>query len=89
MKQHFIYLTTNLVNNKKYIGLTNKIKRRRARHFADLKRNKHDNSFLQKEFNIYGEENFIFTVEFEGDVTPEEIGNKEKEFIKFYDSYKN
>lgn len=86
---YYIYKIENLVNNKKYIGLTNNIKRRRARHFTDLRRNKHDNSFLQKEFNIYGEENFSFTIEFEGDVTSEEIGNKEKEFIKFYDSYKN
>ena len=86
---YYIYKIENLINHKKYIGLTNNIERRRARHFTDLKRNQHDNSFLQKEFNIYGEENFIFTIEFEGDITSEEISNKEKEFIKFYDSYKN
>ena len=86
---YYIYKIENLINHKKYIGLTNNKERRRARYFTDLKRNQHDNSFLQKEFNIYGEENFIFTIEFEGDITSEEISNKEKEFIKFYDSYKN
>lgn len=78
-----------MVNHKKYIGLTNNIVRRRNRHFYDLRKNKHDNSFLQKEYNIYGKENFSFTIEFEGDVSYQEIGEKEKEYIKYYDSYKN
>lgn len=86
---YYIYKIENLVNHKKYIGLTNNIARRRARHFTDLKRNVHDNHFLQKEFNIYGEQNFSFNIEFEGDVTVQEIGEKEKEYIKKYDSYKN
>lgn len=86
---YYIYKIENLVNHKIYIGLTNNIARRRARHFTDLRCKRHDNSFLQKEFNIYGQENFSFTVEFEGNVSPEEIGLKEKEYIKKYDSYKN
>lgn len=86
---YYIYKIENLKNHKKYIGLTNNVQRRRARHFTDLRCNRHDNSFLQKEFNIYGEENFDFSVEFEGDVTPEEISEKEKFYIQKYDSYKN
>ena len=86
---YYIYKIENLKNNKKYIGLTNNIIRRKTRHFTDLRRNKHNNSFLQKEFNIYGEENFSFNIEFEGDVSYEEISKKEKEYITLYDSYKN
>lgn len=86
---YYIYKIENLVNHKKYIGLTNNILRRKNRHFTDLRRNMHDNSFLQKEFNIYGESNFSFSIEFQGDVTSKEISEKEKEFIKKYDSYKN
>lgn len=86
---YYIYKIENLVNHKIYIGLTNNINRRRSRHFTDLRCNRHDNSFLQKEFNIYGEENFSFNIEFEGEVTPEEIGEKEREYIRKYDSYKN
>jgi hypothetical protein len=86
---YYIYKIENLVNHKKYIGLTNNIARRRARHFTDLRGNRHDNSFLQKEFNIYGEENFCFNIEFQGDITSQEIGEKEKEYIKKYDSYRN
>lgn len=46
-------------------------------------------NFLQSEFNKYGEENFIFTVEFEGQVTVKEIGIKEQEYVSYYDSYHN
>lgn len=86
---YYIYKIENLQNHKIYIGLTDNIARRRSRHFTDLRCNRHDNHFLQKEFNIYGEENFSFNIEFEGDVTPKVIGEKEREYIKKYDSYKN
>lgn len=86
---YYIYKIENLVNHKKYIGLTNNIARRKCRHFGDLKRGVHDNQFLQKEYNIYGLENFSFTIEYQGDCSEYEIGEKEKEFIKKYDSYKN
>lgn len=86
---YYIYKIENLQNHKKYIGLTNNIARRRSRHFTDLKYHRHDNSFLQKEFDIFGEENFSFNIEFQGNVTNQEISDKEKEFIKKYDSYRN
>lgn len=86
---YYIYKIENLQNHKIYIGLTNNIARRRARHFTDLRCHRHDNSFLQKEFNIYGEKNFSFEKIFEGDVIEQEIGEKEREYIKFYDSYRN
>ena len=86
---YYIYKIENLINNKKYIGLTNNIVRRRNRHFTDLKCNRHDNSFLQKEVNIYGLENFSFEKIYEGDISSEEIGEKEKYYIKYYDSYYN
>lgn len=86
---YYIYKIENLINHKKYIGLTNNVARRRTRHFTDLRCHRHDNSFLQKEFDIYGEENFSFNIEFEGDISSEEISIKEKEYIAFYDSYKN
>ena len=86
---YYIYKIENLVNHKKYIGLTNNIARRRSRHFTDLRCNRHDNSFLQKEFNIFGEENFSFNIEFQGQVTPQQIGQLEQKYIKKYDSYKN
>lgn len=86
---YYIYKIENLINHKKYIGLTNNIDRRKNRHFTDLRCNRHDNSFLQKEFNIYGEENFSFNIKYQGDITSEEISEIEKEYIKKYDSYYN
>lgn len=87
--KYYIYKIENTINHKKYIGLTNNIVRRRGRHFTDLKRGVHDNSFLQKEYNIYGKDAFIFTIEFEGDVTLEVIGQLEEEYIAKFDSYRN
>lgn len=78
-----------MVNHKKYIGLTNNLRRRRNRHFTDLRCHRHQNSFLQEEADLYGLENFSFEKIFEGQVTPEEIGIKEVEYIAFYDSYYN
>ena len=86
---YYIYKIENLLNHKKYIGLTNNIARRRARHYTDLRCHRHDNSFLQKEFIRDGENNFSFEIIFEGDITAEEIGLKEQEYIKIYDSYFN
>lgn len=86
---YYIYKIQNQVNHKKYIGLTNNIARRRARHFTDLRCHRHDNSFMQKEFDIYGEKNFTFSVQFKGDVSPEEISQKEIQYIAKYDSYYN
>ena len=86
---YYIYKIENTKNHKIYIGLTNNIARRWARHLSDLKHNWHDNQFLQKEFNIYGEKNFNFTIECSGDFTDLEIGEKEKEYIKYYNSYYN
>lgn len=86
---YYIYKIENIKNNKKYIGLTNNIARRRARHFTDLKCNRHDNSFLQKEYNLYGKEAFTFEIVFAENVSEKIIGNKEKEYIAYYDSYRN
>ena len=86
---YYIYKIENLINHKKYIGLTNNIIRRRNRHFTDLRCNRHDNSFLQKEVNIFGLDNFSFEKIFEGDVDAKEIGEKEKYYINYYDSYYN
>lgn len=86
---YYIYKIENLINHKIYIGLTNNLERRQKRHFSDLRRNCHDNSFLQKEYNQYGNENFSFEKIFQGDVSEQEIGEKEKYYIQLYDSYKN
>lgn len=78
MKQYYIYKTTNLVNNKKYIG----------KHYGEL-----DDSYLgsgkifKDALKKYGKENFkkeiLCIVK-----NNEEANLKEKEYIKLYDAVK-
>ena len=86
---YYIYKITNLKNNLVYIGLTNNVKRRRYRHFYDLSHNKHDNSFLQNHYNIYGSENFVFEIIHEEECDEKRISELERYYIKKYDSYLN
>lgn len=57
-----IYKIKNLKSNKKYIGSSINIDKRIKRHKIDLNNNKHNNIHLQREYNKYGIENFIFEV---------------------------
>lgn len=56
-----IYIIMNLVNGKFYIGSSCNIKNRLWGHKGDLKNNKHHSSLLQRAYNKYGINNFIFT----------------------------
>ena len=55
-----IYIITNLVNQKYYIGSTSEFKSRCRSHRTLLKRNKHFNKHLQSAVNKYGLVNFTF-----------------------------
>ena len=57
-----IYCINNTANNKKYIGLSRDIRRRWNEHKSDLRNNKHNNIYLQREWNIYGEDVFEFII---------------------------
>lgn len=49
-------------NNSFYIGRASSIKNRKSRHFSQLRKNKHFNKRLQRTFNKYGIESFVFEV---------------------------
>jgi group I intron endonuclease len=57
-----IYSITNNSNGYVYIGSSKNIKRRFYNHNNKLKRGVHENIFLQKEFIVYGDDNFIFDI---------------------------
>lgn len=57
-----IYCIENLINGKKYIGLTNDLARRKREHFNLLNKGEHENRHLQNAWDKYHEENFIFYV---------------------------
>lgn len=81
----FIYRILNIKNNKKYIGKTSrKLQYRKSQHFSELRRNTHHNSYLQRSFNKYGEENFKLEILVEGKFTNEELNKLEKIYILLY-----
>jgi group I intron endonuclease len=57
-----IYKIRNLINGKVYIGQSEKLTHRKWSHFYSLDRGKHYNEYLQKSYNKYGKENFVFEV---------------------------
>lgn len=58
----YIYCIKNTVNDKKYIGMTGELFRRWDAHLAALRSRTHENIWLSKDFNLYGEDVFKFTV---------------------------
>lgn len=75
-----IYKITNLVNNKVYIGIT---KRRPKIRFNEHFSNKKELLFKAKE--KYRKENFSLEI-IEDNLSEEEIDEKERYYIKFYNS---
>lgn len=57
-----IYKIINVVNNKFYLGSAVNFSRRKARHFSELRHNKHNNRWLQASWNKYGETSFVFAI---------------------------
>jgi group I intron endonuclease len=77
-----VYKIVNRVNGKCYIGSSNNAKLRLYMHKRALKKNKHENIYLQAAWNKYGKNNFVFRVLFycELDVLIE----REQEMIDYY-----
>lgn len=57
-----IYKITCLANKKIYIGSASNLRRRKNDHFSALRRNEHRNSHLQRSWDRYGSDTFVFEV---------------------------
>lgn len=84
----YIYVITNLINQKRYVGKTTKtIEQRWKAHIADSKRDNIKNRPLYKAFAKYGINNFIIQ-ELEH-CSAEEASDKEQYWINKLDTYHN
>lgn len=63
LKKCGVYCITNILNNKYYIGSTkNSFYKRFWQHCHALRNNRHKNPYLQRSFNKYGEDIFVFSI---------------------------
>lgn len=86
----YIYKITNKLNGKSYIGLTvQNVETRYKQHLYLLENNKHHSIKLQKDFNTYGKENFLFSFNLYEINGIEELAELEKEAIENSQSYKD
>lgn len=80
-----VYLITNLVNGKKYVGIThNSIEQRFQEHLAKS-RCKNGNWKLHRALRKYGFDNFKLEL-LEDNISKEQIGERETYYIGLYDT---
>lgn len=77
-----VYCIENIINHKRYIGQSIDVYQRWKTHRYLLNKNKHDNDYLQKAWNKYGEDNFIFNILEQCERN--ELGKIETKYIKMY-----
>ena len=80
-----LYSITNKSNGKLYIGKSEDLAKRKREHFSTLRNNTHCNKHLQRAFNKYGEDSFVFTILLEADESVD-LSNLEIETIADFDS---
>ena len=83
-KQCGIYMIRNKINQKYYICQSRNIALRQRYHINMLRKNTHSNTYLQAQWNKYGEDNFEFIVLMECE--PDELNKKEIYLIAAYHS---
>lgn len=77
-----IYKIECKITNTVYIGQTKNLKRRFDDHKYKLRHSEHYSEFMQNDFDIYGEENFIF--EILENVPDNKLDERERFWIKEY-----
>ena len=81
MNNYTVYMHTNLINDKKYIGITQQVPEMRWKNGKGYKSTSH----FRKAIDKYGWDNFKHEILYTG-LTAEEASLKEQELIKQYDT---
>lgn len=76
-----IYEIYCLRNRKRYIGSSRDIEKRFNNHILSLDNGIHHNKYLQKAWDIYGENEFVFSI-LEAVEKQEDLFKKEEKYIK-------
>jgi group I intron endonuclease len=80
-----VYKLTNKNNGRVYIGSAKTFKTRWHNHTASLRRQKHHNKYLQADFDICGEEAFVFEVlEVVEGSKPERLSTEQRYIDQYY-----
>jgi group I intron endonuclease len=83
-----IYAIRSKVDNKRYVGQSNRFKDRKYLHVWKLRHNKHPNAHLQGAWNKHGESNFVFEIMEDG-IAEDYIDDKERAYIALYRANNN
>ena len=88
MQKYLIYLATNLINTKKYVGQTqhDRLEKRVQEHWKEAKSNKTKNVPFHNALLEYGLENFKFEI-IEDNIDEKQIDLREQYWIAFYNTY--
>lgn len=83
-----IYLFTNKINGKHYVGQAKDLKKRLSAHYHTFKRGGTERMILYKAISKYGIENFCVTILETLEIyNPDLIDQMEVYYIKLYNSY--
>lgn len=85
-KSFVVYCIRNIKNNKKYIGITNKIRQRLTQHSKGFEKN--SNQYIHKSINKYGLNNFEISI-IEVCENRDILNDREIFYIKKYETLNN
>lgn len=83
-----VYSITCTINDRKYIGSSVNCYKRREEHRFHLRHNTHHSKLLQEDYNLYGEDKFIFEIVEKIEDT-DTLKEREQYWIDFLETYKN